>query len=257
MTKCFVYGSWNEVHGAKLFVMMPSIQDAKEKAVTMPVRRDPRTGGWFFRKTLRTSDGRKRELYGTPGAFGPYQDLSPTKMGAEEAELRAIMAAFAEVPAAATTPAPTPAKREEVLTFEDWFHGRFWTEWVIAQKNKPSEVESKLSIYKVHLGPEFGRLALGAIDFPAIARFRAKLIKAELSDKRINNILAVLSKALNYAEQARMIARAPYVSLFKVERPEIVAWSVEEYATLLAAAKALDPMWYAVLSRRRGGPAGR
>ena len=44
------------------------------------------------------------------------------------------------------------------------------------------------------------------------------------------------------AEQARVIARAPYVGLLKVERPEIVAWSVEEYATLLAAAKALDPM---------------
>ena len=42
-----------------------------------------------------------------------------------------------------------------------------------------------------------------------------------------------------------MIARAPYIGLLKVERPEIVAWSVEEYATLLAAAKALEPMWYA------------
>ena len=95
----------------------------------MPARRDPKTGSWFFRKTLRTPDGTKRELYGTPGAFGPYRDLSQTKMGADEAELRAIVAAFAEVPTAATTPAPTPVKQEEVLTFEDWFHGRFWTEW--------------------------------------------------------------------------------------------------------------------------------
>ena len=66
-------------------------------------------------------------------------------------------------------------------------------------------------------------------------------ITADKSDKRINNILAVLSKALNYAEQARVIARAPYVGLLKVERPEIVAWSVEEYATLLAAARASRP----------------
>ena len=213
--------------------------------MTMPARRDPKTGSWFFRKTLRTPDGKTRELYGTPGAFGPYRDLSQTKMGADEAELRAIVAAFAEVPAAATTPAPTPVKQEEVLTFEDWFHGRFWTEWVIAQKNKPSEVESKQSIYKVHLGPAFGRMPVSAIDFPAIARFRAKLIKAELSDKRINNILAVLSKALNYAEQAKVISSAPSVGMLKVERPEIVAWSLEEYARLLAAAKALDPVWYA------------
>jgi integrase len=31
--------------------------------------------------------------------------------------------------------------------------------------------------------------------------------------------------------------------MLKVERPKIVAWSLEEYARLLAAAKALDPMW--------------
>ncbi len=211
--------------------------------MTMPVRRDPRTGSWFFRKSITTPDGRTRVLYGTAGA-GLYLDLAPTKIGAREAELRAIVAALAEVPAAAT-PVPTPVKQEEVLTFEDWFHGRFWTEWVIAQKNKPSEVEAKQSIYRVHLGPAFGRMPLGAIDFPAIARFRATLIKAGLSDKRINNILAVLSKALNYAEQAKVIPSAPSVGMLKVERPEIVAWSLEEYARLLAAAKALDPTWYA------------
>jgi hypothetical protein len=33
--------------------------------------------------------------------------------------------------------------------------------------------------------------------------------------------------------------------LRKVERPEIVTWSLEEYARLLAVTKALDPMWYA------------
>jgi integrase len=210
----------------------------------MPARRDPRTGSWFFRKTLTTPDGKKRCLFGTPGVPGPYQDLAVTKFGAQEAELRAIMQALADATAAAT-PAPRPAKQEEVLTFEDWFHGRFWTEWVIAQKNKPSEVEAKLSIYKVHLGPAFGRMALSAIDFPVIARFRAKLIESGLSDKRINNILAVLSKALNYAEQAKVIASASSVGMLKVERPEIVAWSLEEYARLLAAAQKLDPMWYA------------
>src|SRR5580765_2593882 len=52
-------------------------------------------------------------------------------------------------------------------------------------------------------------------------------------------------EGLNYAEQAKVIASAPSVGMLKVERPEIVAWSLEEYATLLTAAKALDPMWYA------------
>jgi integrase len=136
-------------------------------------------------------------------------------------------------------------EKKEVPTFEKWFNGRFWTEWVVARKNKPSEVEAKKSIFKIHLGPEFGHVPLDQIDVVAIARFRAKLIEAGKSDKRINNILAVLSKALNYAEQAKVISSAPSVGMLKVERPEIVAWSLEEYARLLAAAKALDPMWYA------------
>ena len=217
----------------------------------MPVRRDPKTGAWFFRVSVKTPDGTKRRLYGTPGAPGPYQDLTASKVGGLEAEQRAISATLAAqakpvVPPGKEESSRTePAKADEVPTFADWFNGRFWNEWVIARRNKPSEVEAKTSIFKVHLGPEFGDVPLDLIDVPRISRFRAKLITAGKSDKRINNILAVLSKALNYAEQARVIARAPYVGLLKVERPEIVAWSVEEYATLLAAAKALDPMWYA------------
>jgi len=37
----------------------------------------------------------------------------------------------------------------------------------------------------------------------------------------------VLSKALNYAAQAKVIATAPSVGMLKVERPEIVAWGLE------------------------------
>ncbi len=56
--------------------------------MTMPVRRDSRSGGWFFRTTA--SDGKKLRLFGTPGVPGPYHDLAATKVGATEAEQRAI-----------------------------------------------------------------------------------------------------------------------------------------------------------------------
>jgi integrase len=115
----------------------------------------------------------------------------------------------------------------------------------VSRKNKPSEVEAKKSIMKIHLEPEFGEMGLDEIDVAAIARFRARLIEAKKSDKTINNILAVLSKALKYAEAARVIDHAPRGGLLKVERPEIVAWNLREYARLLAAAKGMDPTWYA------------
>jgi hypothetical protein len=49
---------------------------------------------------------------------------------------------------------------------------------------------------KIHLEPEFGSKRLDEIDVGAINRFRAKLLRRELSKKRINNTLAVLSKPL-------------------------------------------------------------
>jgi integrase len=139
-------------------------------------------------------------------------------------------------------------KEQEVPTFKEWFKGRFWNEWVIGRKNKPSEVESKDGIYDFHLEPYFGSKRLDEIDDSLIAQFRAKLVKDELSEKRINNILAVLSKSLRYATRVRLIEYAPEMGLFKIERPDIESWSFEEYARLLEAAKKdCDPEWHAAM----------
>ena len=128
-------------------------------------------------------------------------------------------------------------------TFTEWFKGRFWTEWVIARKNKPTERLSKEIAYDNHLEPAFGRLTLDKIGVAEIARFRAKLVEKGLRSKRINNILCVLSKPLKYAADCDVIAKAPKIGLFKTERPEIVAWAYE-YARLLAASKIEGGDWY-------------
>jgi hypothetical protein len=169
------------------------------KALTMPVRRDPRTGGWYFRTTVKTPDGKQRRIFGTAGVPGPYQDLAATEVGAKAAEQRAIVQAFAD---AAKAEHP-PTEREEVPTFGDWFKGRFWREWVIAQKNKPTEVRSKEIIYRLYLEPRYKDTPLDKIDVSAIAQLRADLVDAELSEKRSNNILAVLSKPLHYLAKSR------------------------------------------------------
>jgi integrase len=195
----------------------------------MPVRRD-KSGRWRYREMVRLPDGTRERISGT----APKR--CNTKVAAQQAMLDHIDRLL--------HPERAPKPRKEVPTFKQWFEGRFWHEWVVSRKNKPSEVESKRSIFRVHLADVFGELPLDEIDVATIARFRATLIQANKSDKTINNILAVLSKALKYAEQAQVIARAPAVGLLKVERPEIVAWSLEEYARLLEAARRLDPVWY-------------
>jgi integrase len=203
----------------------------------MPVRRDPRTNGWFFRTTVKLPDGTTKRLFGTPGIPGSYQDLDATKLGAQEAEQRAIKLALANAGVLA------PVKKE-VPTFREWFKGRFWTEWVLARKNKPTEVRSKTIIFDNHLEPAFGDKRLDEIDVGTVARFRGKLIDKKLGEKRINNILLVLSKALRYALDCELITKVPKLGLFKVERPEIVAWDFEQYARLVAAAKAEGETWH-------------
>jgi integrase len=139
-------------------------------------------------------------------------------------------------------------QREEVPTFREWFNGRFWTEWVIGRKNKPSEVESKRSIFKHHLDRAFGGQRLDQIGTAQVAAFRARLVaEGKLSDKRMNNILTVLSKALRYAVEVEMIEKAPKVGLFKLEQGEVVFWEFDTYAQLLDAAVVEGPMWYAAV----------
>jgi integrase len=197
----------------------------------MPVRRTS-DGRWRYRHVVHYPDGTRERITGSaPNHIN-------TKMAAEQAMVDHIERCL--------HPERTPS-RKETPNFKDWFHGRFWKEWVIGRKNKPSERREKEVIYRCHLGPRFGAMALDEITVAEIARLRADLVAAELGEKRINNILAVLSKALKYAVDAEVLAKAPKIGMFKIERPEIVAWDFEQYARILVAAKAEGEEWYAAV----------
>ncbi len=195
----------------------------------MPARKRADTGHWIYRTVVKLPNGKTKRIFGTPE--------KNTKAAAEHEEQLHI--------------ARLKSPRPEVPTFAEWFNGRFWREWVQARKNKPSESESKRSIFENHLGPEFGQTPIDEIGVAEVARFRGKLI-AEVDDKgepvrgqkTVNNILAVLSKALRYAVDVELLTRAPKVGLFKVERPEIEPWDFAEYAAVLAAAKSYKREWW-------------
>ena len=138
-------------------------------------------------------------------------------------------------------------RRREVPTFKEWYNGRYWQEWVIGRRNKPSTVEAKRSVFEQHLEPAFGDKSLDEIKVGEIAAFRASLIEKKLSDKSINNILTILSKPLHYAADVEIIAKSPKVGLFKVEAPVIEFWEIEEYARLLAAAEKLESVVFAAI----------
>jgi len=203
------------------------------ESMTMPVYRR-KNGRWSYREKICKPNGKKVRIAGTApkhrNTQGAAQDALDQHM---ERILHPERAGVVE-----------PAK---IITFGDWFNGRFWREWVIAQKNKPTEIRSKQTIYRLHLEPRFKDTSLDEIDVSAIAQLRADLVEAELSEKRINNILAVLSKPLHYAAECNVIAKVPRMGLFKCERPEIEAWDFAEYARILAAAKVEGEDWYAAV----------
>jgi len=200
--------------------------------LAMPIRRG-RDGRWRYREAVRKPDGTRERISGCAPRH------VNTKLAAQE-ELRQHIERTLH-------PERAGLKTKEVPTFHEWFTGRFWREWVVGRRNKPTEVKSKEVIYNCHLKGVFGDLRLDEIGAGEIAAFRASLVEKNLSEKRINNILAVLSKALRYAVDVELISKSPKIGLYKVERPEIEPWDFEQYARLLAAAKLEGPDWYAAV----------
>src|SRR5690349_4918475 len=115
----------------------------------MPVRRG-KDGRWRYRETVETPEGERVRVSGS----APRHDNSK----------KAAEAALHEHVDRVANPGRHPRRRKEVESFDKWFNGRFWREWVVARKNKPSEVEAKQSVYKTHLKDVFGELALDEID---------------------------------------------------------------------------------------------
>lgn len=197
----------------------------------MPIRRTP-DGRWRYRHTVQKPDGTRERINGS----------APTHINTKVAAERAMLDHIERL----LHPERVPT-RKETPTFDEWFNDRFWQEWVVGRMNKPTEQRSKKIIFENHLKPWFGAMALDEITTPEVARFRAHLVAEGLSKKRINNILAVLSKPLKYAVECELLVKAPRIGMFKCERPEIVAWDFEQYARLLAAAKADGEDWYAAV----------
>lgn len=215
----------------------------------MPVCRK-QNGTWFYRKQVKLPDGSRERIFGTP--------TRNTKTAAEVAEREHVERTLENF--------RNPKARKEVPTLKEWFYGdadpkapaevpmgRFWTEWVVPH-NKPSEQEAKISIYRHHLGPKLGGKQLDKVGAGEVSALRAALLGKQLSRKRVNNVLCVLSKVLRYAVDVEVIDRAPKIGLLKCERPEIEAWSFEEYGRLVCEAYSAGPIWWAaVLLAGEGG----
>lgn len=103
--------------------------------------------------------------------------------------------------------------------------------------NKPSEVESKEMILRVHLVPAFGEVALDDISPREIEVYKAKKLKDGLSRKSINNHLTVLRRALAIAVEWGVIKHIPAMRWLEPPPPEFDFLTFAEADRLLAAAE--------------------
>jgi integrase len=190
----------------------------------MPVRRDPRNGGWFFRSMVRMPDGRRVRIFGVPATYG----LPNTKVGATEAERREILRV---INTGVVKPKPPPKK--EVPTVR-----AFAPIFLEASRvrNKPSSVESKQTILERHVLPVYGDHKLDALDYAAIEDLKVALAK-KVSAKTTNNVLTCLRRMLVVARKRGLIDRVPEVEWLKAPPPAFDFLTFEEADRLIAAAQ--------------------
>ena len=109
-----------------------------------------------------------------------------------------------------------------------------WFETYVKNNNKLSEVRSKKSILKVYLIPYFQNFRLDSVTSRDIEKYKSDRQAQKLSNKYINNTLAVLSKLLKTAQEWEVIIIMPRIKLLKVLPSKFDYLSREEGDDLLA-----------------------
>jgi integrase len=207
----------------------------------MPVRRDRRTNRWYFRTTVKLLDGTSRRVFGTPGVPGQYADLAPTRVGAAEAERRAI----AEIMSGASAEPVRPAQRKEMPTFEEFTQVYMEKMRFKGNKrgpNKPATLNAKESHLRIHLLPRFGPKRLDQIDSEAIEELMLALGKKGRSMKTINNVLTTLHNILANAKK-KYLRELPTIEWYRIENQPFDFFDFEEAERLLVGASKV-PEWH-------------
>lgn len=114
--------------------------------------------------------------------------------------------------------------------------------------NKPSTLYAKESILRLRLIPEFGALKLDEITTAKVEAFKTKM-RAEVTDKSINNYLIVLNKLLTLAVKYGELpaGRKAEVKLFAKKEDEFDFLEFDEAERFLSAAAQHYPEWFAML----------
>jgi integrase len=121
----------------------------------------------------------------------------------------------------------------------------------VKTNNKPSEADTKRSIFRCHLLPAFGRHRLHEIGARDIESYKARKLEAGLAPKTVNNHLTVLRRTLAVAVEWELLRHLPVVKWLRTPPPEFDFLTFEEAERLVVGA---DPEWRAmILVALKGG----
>ena len=205
----------------------------------MSVRRDKRWNTWFYRKQVRTPDGRAVRIFGTPKTDG----FPDTRAGAEEAERKAI----ARVLETGKAKKPVPP-RKEVPTVREFSKTFIETSRVI---NKASSIDAKNAVLNCHLLPLIGDLPIDKLSYAVIEDLKLALVKKKitrvdpdkadtarsLAPKTVNNCLVVLRRMLVVARKRGLIEYVPDFEWLKAPQPDFDFLDFDEADRLVNAAE--------------------
>ncbi len=114
--------------------------------------------------------------------------------------------------------------------------------------NRPSTVREKRRALRRGLLQQLGHLKLASAGAREIEAFKARRKSDGVSNKTINEELAILSKLLGYAHEIGELERAPPTSRrLKVQPSSYDFFEFEEADRLLAAAKSAPDPWCAMI----------
>lgn len=129
------------------------------------------------------------------------------------------------------------------------FVPRYMEEFCVANKQKPSTIDSKQATFDGRLLPLLGNLRLDEIGEEQVQRVKANM--KDCKPKTINNVLCVLSKALKVAVRWRkttgLNVMPVQIEHLKSDEVEIEFYEFEDYARLVESAEKIDPRAHLVV----------
>ncbi len=119
------------------------------------------------------------------------------------------------------------------------FWPRFMEGYARANQEKPSNLDTRERIWKKHLEPALGSLALDRIGDEEIQQLKGRLSKK--SPKTVNNVLTTIGKLLKVAVEWKVIGGLPCrIRLLKTAKPVVEFYEDAELERLVEAADKVD-----------------